>query len=91
MSTTVEKTFVATVQIEGSFIFVALPFSPRQIWGARPRYRVAGTINGIPVSGTLGALQQDYFLRLSKAWLRDSGIEPGTHVTVQLTVISSDT
>jgi hypothetical protein len=34
----------------------------------------------------LGALGQDYFLRLAAAWIRDSGIEPGAKVTVKLSL-----
>ena len=32
----------------------------------------------------LGALGQDYFLRLGVAWIRDSGIGLGANVTVTL-------
>lgn len=78
------KTFEAIVQREGKFTFVAIPFSPREAWGAKPRYYIAGTINDFPVRGTLGALGQEYFLRLSAAWMRESGIEPGINVTVKL-------
>jgi hypothetical protein len=81
-----DQVFVATVQKEGSFTFVAIPFSPREAWGARPRYPVSGTINDIAVRGTLGALGQDYFLRLGAAWIRDSGIGPGATVTVKLSL-----
>lgn len=84
MSETEQKTFEAVVQEEGSFIFVAIPFSPREVWGSKPPYRVSGVINGVPVSGTLGALGQDYFLRLGKAWVRASGIGPGAQVSVTL-------
>lgn len=80
------EVFDAIVQKEGSFTFVALPFSPREIWGVRPRYPVSGTINDIAVRGTLGALGQDYFLRLAAAWIRGSGIEPGAKVTVRLSI-----
>jgi len=80
------KVFAATVQKEGSFIFVAIPFSPREVWGARPRYPVSGTINDFAVQGTLGALGKDYFLRLAAAWLRDSGIKPGAEVDVKLSL-----
>ncbi|MBN1304931.1 MAG: DUF1905 domain-containing protein, partial [Anaerolineales bacterium] len=76
----------AIVQKEGSFTFVEIPFSPRDIWGAKPRYRVTGTINGMPVRGTLGALGQDYFLRLGAKWMQDCRIEPGANVTVQLSL-----
>ena len=79
-----QKSFDAIIQEEGSFTFVAIPFSPREVWGAKPRYKVTGTINGISVRGTLGALGQDYFLRLGKAWLRESGIAVGENVRVQL-------
>ena len=86
MSVTDRGIFDATVQKEGSFTFVAIPFSPRDVWGARPRFYVTGTINDIPVRGTLGALGQDFFLRLGAAWIRDSGIEPGANVTVRLSL-----
>ena len=78
--------FEAVVQKEGSFTFVALPFLPREVWGAKPRYHVTGTINDIPVRGTLGALGQAYFLRLATKWLRESGLEPGANVIVNLSI-----
>ena len=77
-------TFAATVQKEGSFTFVVLPFSPRDVWGPRPRYHVVGTIDSCAVRGCLGAQGTAYFLRLGAAWVRDSGIEPGANVTVSL-------
>ncbi len=76
--------FAATVQKEGSFVFIALPFLPRDVWGPRPRFHVTGTINGCVVRGCLGAQGSAYFLRLGAAWLRDSGIRPGDNVTVSL-------
>ena len=88
MSDTKYKTFAATVQKEGSFIFVAIPFAPREAWGAKPRYAVTGTINGISVRGTLGVLEQDYFLRLGKTWMQDSEIEVGESVKVRLALES---
>jgi hypothetical protein len=81
-----QKIFEATVQKEGKFTFVEIPFSPREVWGTRPRYYVTGTINDFAVRGTLGALGQDYFLRLSAAWRRDSGIEAGATVIVKLSL-----
>jgi hypothetical protein len=76
--------FQAIVQQEGKFVFVAIPFAPRVVWGPKPRYHVSGSINGIVVRGTLGVLGQAYFLRLSGVWMRKSGIELGAHVIVQL-------
>lgn len=83
-----EAIFEATIQREGNFTFVAIPFSPRAVWGARPRYPVSGTINHMAVRGTLGAQGQNYFLRLSAPWLRNSGLELGATVTVKLAVAS---
>jgi hypothetical protein len=86
MSEPIKKVFDAIVQKEGNFTFVAIPFSPRDVWGGKPRFKVTGTINGMSVRGTLGALGQDYFLRLNAKWMKDCGIEPGTTVTVWLSL-----
>jgi hypothetical protein len=79
-----QKSFNAVVQKEGAFTFVAIPFSPREVWGARPRFHVTGTINGSAVRGCLGVQGTAYFLRLGAAWARDTGIGPGAQVTVSL-------
>ena len=73
-----QKTFEAVVQREGKFTFVAIPFSPREVWGAKPRYYVTGTINDFAVRGTLGALGQ--------SWISESGIDIGKSVTVTLSI-----
>ena len=86
MSDKNQNSFMAVIQKEGSFTFIAIPFTPREVWGAKPRYKVKGTINDVPVHGTLGALGQDYFLRLGAAWMQDSGMKLGERVTVQLTL-----
>lgn len=89
MSETNQKTFDAFVQKEGSFVFIEIPFSPCEVWGKMPRYAVAGSINGISVRGTLGALEKNYFLRLGAAWLKNSGIELGENVSVCLSLEST--
>ncbi len=77
-------TFTALIQKEGAFTFVAIPGAPSSHWGARPRYHVCGTIEGIAVRGCLGVNGQDYFLRLGAAWLRGTNIVPGVQVSVSL-------
>jgi hypothetical protein len=77
-------TFKTEIQKEGAFTFVAIPFSPREVWGTKPRYNVTGTINGFAARGCLGALKQNYFLRLSATWLRESGFNAGDEVSVKL-------
>ena len=84
MTTNTPQTYATTVRKEGQFVFVAVPFSPRDVWGARPRYHVTGTINGCRVRGCLGVGGTEYFLRLGAAWLRDNSVAPGDAVTVVL-------
>ena len=86
MSTSDPITFETVVLAEEGFIFISIPFAPREVWGAQPRYHVLGMINGNPVRGTLGALGPDYFLRLAKPWLSEHGIKPGDKVTVELSL-----
>ena len=86
MSQSDEMRFDALIRKEGKFTFVELPFSPREFWGAQPRYHVNGTINGSAVRGTLGALGHEYFLRLTAAWMRASGLESGDKVSIQLSL-----
>ena len=81
-----KKSFKTKIQQEGKFTFVAIPFSPREVWGAQPRYYVTGAINGNSVRGCLGVLGQDYFLRLSQAWLRENSLTAETDVKVQLSL-----
>lgn len=84
MSEVKQISFDAVVEREGKFTFIAIPFSPRDVWGAKPRFAVKGTINQKAVRGTLGALGQDYFLRLGATWLKDNVINPGDQVKVML-------
>jgi hypothetical protein len=77
-------TFTALIQKEGAFTFIAIPGAPASHWGARPRYHVCGTIEGIAVRGCLGVNGGDYFLRLGAAWLRGTSIVPGVQVSVSL-------
>ena len=84
MNSTTQQTFETTVQQEGKFTFVALPFAPAEAWGPRQRFAVTGTINGQPVRGTLGAEGKAYFLRLGATWLRDNAISAGDEVIVIL-------
>lgn len=86
MNASQKKSFKSKIQQAGKFTFVAIPFSPREAWGAHPRYYVIGTINGHPARGTLGVEKQDYFLRLSAAWLRENNLAVDADVKVELSL-----
>jgi hypothetical protein len=67
-------------------VYIPLPFDPAEVWGARARYHVQGTING---SGFRGAVEESgagHFLPLGPAYRRGCGLSVGDPVEVLLTV-----
>lgn len=81
------RTFRATIEPLGRGRGrLVLPFDPAEVWGARQRYHVTGTVDG---HGLRGPVRQDagsFVLQLGVAWMRDRGISPGRKVSVSLTV-----
>jgi hypothetical protein len=74
-------------RLEGSAksrVYVPLPFDPAEVWGARPRYHVTGTINGLPTRGALMEIGTGFALPVGPAWRRDNGLQPGDAVSVVL-------
>jgi hypothetical protein len=76
--------FKTVVVKEGSRISIAIPFNPNDIWGAKQRHHISGSINGCAVRGSLGSTGSAYFLPLGAAWRRDNGVEVGAEVEVEL-------
>jgi hypothetical protein len=80
-----ERRFSTTVGTEShGRVFVPVPFDPDQIWGAKPRHHVTGTISGMRVRGVIELLGVDRGLVLKPAWRRDHGVGPGDQVDVIL-------
>jgi hypothetical protein len=65
-------------------VYIPLPFDPVEVWGARVRFNVSGTVNGMKVRGRLEQSGKGYFLPLGPAWRRDTGLRPGDAVQVAL-------
>lgn len=80
-----EKRFRAKIDgtAKGRF-YIPLPFDPAEAWGARGRYYVAGTINGMEIRGRLDKSGKGHFLPLGPAYRRDTGLRPGDAVDVVL-------
>ncbi|HET6822291.1 MAG TPA: YdeI/OmpD-associated family protein [Anaerolineales bacterium] len=76
--------FKTTIAKSRSRVFIPIPFHPNEVWGAKQRHHVTGTVNGHKVRGSLGSDGQQYFLPLGAAWRRDCGINAGD--TVEVTV-----
>ncbi|MGH9672200.1 MAG: YdeI/OmpD-associated family protein, partial [Bryobacteraceae bacterium] len=65
-------------------VYLVIPFDPAAVWGPRPRYHVAGTVNDGGIRGALVEFSKGYFLPLGPAWRRCSGLKPGDTVSVML-------
>jgi hypothetical protein len=76
--------FKTVISKAGSRSFIAIPFSPNEVWGVKQRHHITGTINGCAVRGSLGSDGSQYFLPLGAAWRRDNGVEAGAEVEVVL-------
>jgi hypothetical protein len=77
--------FAATAtRIARDRVIVPVPFEPDEIWGAKPRHHVAGSVNGMRVRAVIEAFEGRLGFVLGAAWRRDCGIEPGDQVQVQI-------
>lgn len=76
--------FKTTIAKSGSRVFIPIPFHPNEVWGVKQRHRIAGTVNGHKVRGSLGSDGETYFLPLGAAWRRDCGFDVGDEVEVTL-------
>jgi hypothetical protein len=70
---------------------IAIPFDPDEVWGAKPFHLVGGTI--VPTAGTTcnrrlrGRITPEgrqWVFTLNPMWMRDTGVEVGAGVVVEL-------
>ncbi len=78
------RRFSVTLAQDGSRTVVPVPFDPDEVWGAKPRHHVRGSVGGHAVRGPLGSEGDGYTLTLGAAWLRDTGLVAGREVEVVL-------
>ncbi|MGH7501790.1 MAG: YdeI/OmpD-associated family protein [Longimicrobiales bacterium] len=84
-SRTGEQLFHTTIAgAEKGRVFIRLPFDPVEVWGARSRYHVAGSIGGRDFRGVVEESGLGHILALGPAWRRDRGLRPGDEVAVVL-------
>ncbi|HJS19001.1 MAG TPA: YdeI/OmpD-associated family protein [Anaerolineales bacterium] len=76
--------FKTVITNSGAKTFIPIPFDPNEVWGAKQRHHIKGTVNEYGVRGPLDFDGKQYVLRLGAAWRRDRGIEAGTKVDVIL-------
>ena len=76
--------FTTTIAKSGTRTYLVIPFDPDEIWGVKQRHYVTGSINGLPIRGSLGSDGSQFFLPLGAAWRRDNGLDAGASVEVVL-------
>ncbi|MFD9737747.1 YdeI/OmpD-associated family protein [Umezawaea sp. NPDC059074] len=76
--------FRAVITVPCGRATIDVPFSPDRLWGAKTDHPVGGTVNGKRVRGRLYPTGDGWALTLTPLWLRDTGVSPGDHVTVEL-------
>ena len=78
-------TFTATAEARPrGGIAIRLPLDPAEIWGARDRYYVTGTIERYNVRGVVASRDGEPYLELGPAWCRDPRVGPGAVLRVDL-------
>jgi hypothetical protein len=63
-------------------VFVPVPFDPDEVWGAKERHHVNGTIAGHGFRGTVEEHALGRGIVLGPAWCRDRAMAPGHEVAV---------
>lgn len=80
-----ERRFKAIVTSDGRRrVLVPVPFDPDAAWGDKAEHRVAGTVDGMGIRGSIEPLGNGRGILLGPAWRRDCGIGPGDEVDVVL-------
>ena len=85
MTTTPRKKFTATAEDGGKGkVRIALPFDVDEVWGAKPRHHVAGTVDGKKVRAVVDAGADRTAIVLGAMWVRDAEVSIGKKVAVVL-------
>lgn len=65
-------------------MLIPVPFDPDEVWTAKPRHHVGGTVNGRRVRGVIDRHDRLWGLLLGPAWLRDYGVAIGDELELEL-------
>jgi Bacteriocin-protection, YdeI or OmpD-Associated/Domain of unknown function (DUF1905) len=79
------RCFAVTVAAgRGGKLLVPVPFDPDQIWGAKQRHHIAGTVNGARVRAVLEPVGDGFGFTLGQRSPGARGVGVGDHVTVEI-------
>ncbi len=77
--------FVVTVAAAGrGKLLVPVPFHPDQVWGAKQRHHIAGTVNAIHVRAIIEPAGEGFGFTLGPTSPSGRGIAVGDEVTVEI-------
>ncbi len=65
-------------------LLVPVPFDPDEVWGAKPRHHVAGTVNGIRVRTVIERTGDGFAFILGPKSPSRAGLAGGDEVTVEV-------
>ena len=63
---------------------IPVPFDPDAAWGAKDRHYVTGSVAGMPVRGTVAAVDGGRAIQVGPSWCQDPRVAPGQVVEVIL-------
>ena len=77
--------FAAIVAAAGrGKLLVPVPFNPNQVWGAKQRHHIAGTVNGIHVRAVIEPAGDAFGFTLGPTSPSGRGVTVGDEVTVEI-------
>ena len=65
-------------------VLVPVPFNPNQVWGAKQRHHVAGTVNGVGVRAVIEPVGDGFGFTLGPTSPATFGLNDGDEVTVEI-------
>jgi hypothetical protein len=79
------RRFAVTVAAAGrSSLLVPVPFDPNEVWGAKPRHHVAGTVNAIRVRTVIEPVGDGFGFTLGPTSPSRAGLTAGDRVSVDI-------
>jgi len=63
-------------------VLIPVPFDPDEVWHAKPRHHIAGTVNGMGIRAVIETSGGQRGFLLGPAWLRGCGLAPGDRLSV---------
>jgi hypothetical protein len=81
---TSQRFTVTVTAVRGGKLLVPVPFNPDQVWGAKQRHHIAGTVNGARVRAVLEPAGDGFGFTLGQNSPGARGVAVGNQVMVEI-------